>query len=394
MNDSFNALVFAALLSVVFITSGNIADAQTISVKVTGEPETVVRKKDLKCRTSKGSDSLDLPASAFRKKSGEVLLIAGNRSNYLLRGSSLDTVRRTDCRTMLISTGNPDPSLFDDQEWVTALFSLDGKNVTGFVHNEYHEELHGNKNCRIVLNRNRECWYASTKLIRSSDGGSTFSDEGGSRNVLIGPARQYASGERRLGTFMPKVVGGRDGSSVFVFVSRSDVEGGVKIGQCLLRSTASKKHWEIWDDGGFRKFASSPYFPSNEKRRSDHCKTVIPGNILSVKYIKAFDRYIAVGGGPRGRVIIRHSSDLVNWSEPSSITGIDRDPAEDSNKLRRGEFPNRRWYFSLLDPNSPSRNFDIIGKKPYLYYIEFGDGKQRQSKIRKLMRVRVEIGFI
>ncbi|MDH3742540.1 MAG: hypothetical protein OER56_13185 [Hyphomicrobiales bacterium] len=363
--------------------------ALDVQVGLAGKVETVVAPEQFNCSKPRARDLADIPASAYRTSDGEVILFAGNRTGFVFRGPTLDLVARKDCSSVNPSDGNPDPSEYRDQEWTTAFFSFNGRDVAAYVHNEYHGEMHG-EDCHIVLTRNRECWYASSTLMHSSDGGKTFKVGDPEDSVIMGPSYRYKTGMRRVGTYMPKVVGGRDGKSVFVFVSRVDINRNLRIGQCLLRSDKNQRQWALWADGKFRPAPRSPYTSDGADGKFEHCSPVMMGNVLSIKFMPSIDAYIAVGANRKTGVYVQLSKDLVKWGPRHKISGIDLDSATAST-LKRGEYVHRRWYFSLLDPTSTSRNFDTIGKRPYLYFVEFGDGQRRQKSIRTIKRVPLAI---
>ena len=62
------------------------------------------------------------------------------------------------------------------------------------------------------------------------------------------------------------------------------------------------------------------------------------------------------------------SDDLVHWSAPRMLyqprcSGGGGDGAPFYQEI----------YPSLMDPASPSDNFDVVGERPYLYFVAFHD---------------------
>ena len=81
-------------------------------------------------------DVPDAPARAFRDADGKVQLIATHFINRRMVGDTLNSVKQ-DCNIIMDSHKNPDPSQFNDREWITSVYTLDGKTIYALVHNEY-----------------------------------------------------------------------------------------------------------------------------------------------------------------------------------------------------------------------------------------------------------------
>jgi hypothetical protein len=70
-------------------------------------------------------DIPDAPANAFRDAEGNVQLIATHLTGRRMIGPTLDTIAR-DCDPVLTSDLDPDPSNFNDSEWLIAPYTEDG----------------------------------------------------------------------------------------------------------------------------------------------------------------------------------------------------------------------------------------------------------------------------
>jgi len=121
------ALVVFAGTSIVYGTT------DTDNVKIIGSEEIVFDWTTDRCDMS---DVPDLPARAFRDANGNVQLIATHYVNRRMIGATLDSVKR-DCDIIMNSHKDPDPSQFNDREWLCAVYTLDGKTIYALVHNEY-----------------------------------------------------------------------------------------------------------------------------------------------------------------------------------------------------------------------------------------------------------------
>jgi hypothetical protein len=362
--------------------------AEYPTLQVAGPEELAVSADTMQCASGpdKELDVPDVPPTAFRWPDGTVTMIASNRQNFRLDGPALDDVKRLGCDRLLQSTGSDDPAEFRDQEWLTALYSKDGRFVLGFVHNEYHGEYRDRGECRTDVQKERECWYASATIVESSDGGQSFKRPQSPANVVLSLPYPYAAHMKRAGVFMPKVVGGQDGK-VYVFASFADRNRDIALGQCVARGTGdSTGGWEVWNGSKFEAVDPSPYGCFGKcKGRVGDCTTVIPNNMFSIKYIPSRQLYVAVGVR-RDDVIYRFSSDLVSWSPLKVLMPMSVFPL-----WKKGD-PPPNWYFSLLDPKSSSRNFDTLEDSPYLYFVRFRviEGKLANDR-RDILRVPVII---
>ena len=117
-------------------------------------------------------DIPDAPARAFRDDKGMVHMVS---SHYRMRqsvGPTLATVKHR-CEIAYDSHHDPNPADWDDNTWVDSFFSIDGKNVVGLGHMEYHGWEHPGE-CFEQGNYSSECWYNGDTFHMSHDGGYHF----------------------------------------------------------------------------------------------------------------------------------------------------------------------------------------------------------------------------
>lgn len=129
----FPVWVAAATLILLVSTSIVYGTTETVNVKVTGPEEIVFDWTTDRCDMA---DIPDLPARAFRDADGKVQLIATHYVNRRMIGDTLDSVKR-DSKIVMDSHKDPDPSQFNDREWLMALYTLDGQTIYALVHNEF-----------------------------------------------------------------------------------------------------------------------------------------------------------------------------------------------------------------------------------------------------------------
>lgn len=78
------------------------------------------------------------------------------------------------------------------------------------------------------------------------------------------------------------------------------------------------------------------------------------------------------------------SSDMIHWSSAHLLLDV---PSMFSKNCTV-----RYAYASVLDPASPSRNFDLSGDAPYLYVTRFNLDRCQGGPNRDLVRIRLTIG--
>jgi len=82
----------------------------------------------------------DLPVRAFRTADGNVNMTLAHESNFRLVGPDLDSLVPT-CPAIRESTENPDPSQYDQFQWIGATYTEDGETIYAVMHNEFHGEV-------------------------------------------------------------------------------------------------------------------------------------------------------------------------------------------------------------------------------------------------------------
>ncbi|HEU0221627.1 MAG TPA: hypothetical protein VFR34_05370, partial [Paracoccaceae bacterium] len=345
------ALAAGAILQFVAMSPGAAAPPE-LNLKVAGRPELVLPAEEMTCVVERGRgeglDVTDMPVTAFRRREGGVMVLAGNSNGYFLDGPSVESARRRDCDQILRSERNPDPSQFRDKEWVVALYAPGGSEVYGFVHNEFHGEEHGETNCRLRPSPERECWYASITWVKSTDGGKSFRRPQAPRNLVLAVPFRYRPGMLRAGVALPKIV--RQGEWLYMLGSYLDRSLRGAGGQCLLRAPASRpERWEVWTGSGFAPVPGSPYL-SPERPGAEPCAPVIAANVLSVKYVPRARLFLALTMS-RDDVSYATSPDLIHWSDERQL--FRREEALVDFSLN--EYGNEEAlpkYFSMLDPAS------------------------------------------
>lgn len=338
-------------------------------------------------------DVPDTPARAFRNGGGTVNLLASHHVTRRSTGPELDALAR-DCRVVMASHEDPRPERFDDREWIASVYTPDGNRVAALVHNEYQGHRHPN---RCPSGSYRRCWYNSITLAVSKDGGRSFTHAEPPGHLVAALPERYVPDSGPQGVFSASnIVQGRgDGFFYAMFQLVSEDHGS---GTCVMRTSDpfDAGSWRAWDGEGFRLKFGDPYRSEDPGER--FCRAISKDQIATMRHSLTFntylDKYLLVGvesaRDPRGEdpvagIYLSTSDDLINWS-PRRL-------------LMEAELP---WTFecgddmpvnypSLLDPDSPSRNFDVTSQTGYLYFTRLNYRDCRQHLDRDLIRVPVTL---
>ena len=333
--------------------SGGLATAPAPgSVELVGSPETVFDYSASHCVSL---DIPDAPARAFRDANGRVNLIASHYISYRMLGSTLDNVKR-DCGMIMNSANDPDFYNFTFREWITAPYTLDGNNVYALVHNEWYAYLVDIK-CREQ--NQGDGWINTITMVQSSDAGARYSHS--STYVVAEPALDWdpafpcaSNNYTRFGPINPSNIFQKDGYYYAFYQSERDPKGYYDWGACMMRTkdVSSATAWQIYTEHGWDDNPTA----SCQVIDKDHLEK-IHESITYNNYLKA---YVLVGmryGPPGPGIYYAISNDLLHWSTPVKIMGLDGIA-----------------YPSLIDPTDASRNFEYSNREPYIYYTRFNNG--------------------
>jgi hypothetical protein len=333
----------------------------------------------------------DLPVRAFRNTSGRIQLLLSNYNNYQMVGPTLARMR-PDCRSLMHSLENPDPSRYQDRRWLASPFTSDGRHIWALVHEEYQGNHHPG---HCPEHSYYPCWYNAITLAESTDGGKSYQQSAPPHQFVAGAPYRYRHGIGPVGVFAPSNLVKR---GVYLYALVRVRDPGRASGDCLIRSKdiADPRSWRAWDGEGFNKAFSDPY--ESRSRPSVGCKLISPGEISemteSLTFNTVLGRYLLVGiagpvsAGRRRRelgVYFSLSEDLIHWTPRKLIFS--------SSTLHSyrcgGQSPIS--YPSLVDPASRSRTFATTGRHPFLYFTQFRYRDCRQTLNRDLMRIRLDI---
>ena len=354
---------------------------------VVGPPETVFDWTRDRCATW---DIPDTPARAWRGPDGRVHLIAGSEQSRVSVGPDLDQLAR-DCAVAHRGAGADDPGAYDDRAWIHATYRIDGTRIVALAHEEYHGHLRPERCAARVY---AACWSNAIVELVSTDGGRTFGREGGG-GFVAGPAARYTgTAGRRTGYFNPSNILERDGY-LYAFIL-AERDGAQRRGPCLMRRPVdgAAGDWRAWDGQAFAVRFADPYRERVADPARHACAPLmgLSSTISSVVRHTPSGRFLAVtpatrrgsDGVERNGIWWTVSDDLLAWSAPRLLW-------EAPLLWRRDcSAPAVYAYPALLDPASPSANFETVGAEFWLYLVRMPlDGECRVGPDRDLIRLRV-----
>lgn len=332
----------------------------------------------------------DLPVRAFRDEQDRVHLVLTYVFNRQMMGPSLDRLE-VECPVILASGFRPDPQVFDDRELLAAPYTPDGRTVYALVHNEYQGHRHTG---RCPSGEYVPCWYNALTLAVSSDGGRTYRHARPPSHLVAAPGTRYAAGTGPVGVFRPSNIVHRREDGHYYALALVKGRDGEPSGACLLRTPRldDPGAWRAWDGESFSVRLASPYGGERPTRCRFVARAEISEMTESLTLNTYLDRYVLVGMGgeysaSRGEFVwgiyYSLSENLLDWTPRRLLLEV---PTR--SQLSCGE--DAVSYPAILDPRSPSRNFETAGRRAYLYFTRIHYQGCESTFDRDLVRVPVE----
>jgi hypothetical protein len=338
-------------------------------------------------------DIPDLPARAFRDADGKVQLIATHFINRRMIGDDLASVKR-DCNVIMASDMDADPSEYNDKEWISAVYTLDGVNIHALVHNEFQ----GNTHPGMCPSGNYfDCWYNSITYASSMDMGLTYTHAQAPQHRVANVPYKYVAGDGPYGIFGGSNIirNRKDGYYYMLLHLEAYGEQDWGVGVIRTQTLEDPESWRCWDGEGFNATFIDPYTEENYDPADHICEPVSRDNIekmhASLTYNKFFNKFLLVGAtglyDPYAGEVVHGfyyslSDDLINWSPRQLIIKAKLwwTPALPGDSY---------GYPSLIDPDDDSMNFEYTDKKVYLYYTRWHVGTMLDLD-RDLVRIPIE----
>jgi hypothetical protein len=216
------------------------------------------------------------------------------------------------------------------------------------------------------------CQLISLTYAVSTDGGKTYQQPPDPNHIVAIPPYQYTPDAARDIWQPSNIVKNPHDGYYYVLIQRDErgpaVTSSIQ-GTCAMRTRTldDPTSWRAWDGTGFNMRFINPYQETSANPFEHTCQVVSPTHIggltYSLTYNTYFDAFVAVGVGRDG-FFYSLSRDLVNWTTARLMM-------EATQGFANGFTPPYYAYPTLVDPSSSSRNFDVSGQTPYLYYSRF-----------------------
>jgi hypothetical protein len=358
-----------------------------VTIAVTGKPEVVFDWTTDRCDEV---DIPDAPARVFRDNQGRLQLIASHHMARRMIGTSLDDMAR-DCRVVLPSHHDARPEAFDDSEWIMAPYTLDGQTVHALVHMEYHGQDHGRAQC--PSGSNDRCWYDAITLVKSGDGGATYTHAAPPSHVVAAPPWEYRPDNSGFGYYgLTNIVQHPDDGFYYAMIALVMPFGYTGGGVCVIRTRTLDRPdtWRFWNGTSFAGRFVNPYVDPAGALDS-RCQGTVPFGASTLSWNTYVDRWLAIGdsnrSGTEAAYFLSMSSDLVHWSNPQPFLRT-----ESVHTYECGDMEPTP-YASFIDPSSPARNFDVTGKRGWLYYTQMHYTNCQMTLDRDLVRIPIELAI-
>lgn len=314
-----------------------------------------------------GDDVPDIPMRAFHTDNGSVRAYGLHTENRSLTGPNLSTLK-IDCHPTLLSQRSADPAAYNDERWIAATWTPDGRTISALIHHEYQANDHPGR-CRYK--DYIACLFNSVLGASSNDGGALFRLSANPVVVASAPFTQDVDQGRQRGFFNPSNIV-TIGPHSFFMASTTGFDG-QPAGVCLFRTStpADLRSWRAFDGFDYTIRYADPYRSDALPRYP--CEPIAPfqapvgsivrqrstGTWIAVFQAKADGHLFAVPG-----FYTTASRDLVSWSAPRLLL---KGPTLYDDACKSGG--QLISYPSIMDPADPSRNFDATGDRPDLFYV-------------------------
>ncbi|MBE7190119.1 hypothetical protein [Jatrophihabitans endophyticus] len=344
------------------------AVAATVPAPVTGTAQAQgVRFYNVGAQGCDAQDTPDAPARAFRDGSGTIHLFAAASVDRAMTGRSFNTLKH-DCSVVFQGEKSGNPADFDDADWLTSFWVMDGRTVFAIIHDEFHGWEHPGQ---CPSGDPSRCIATSLLGAISNDGGQHFYSVPGNAALGATPPYRYDPNQSAGFSYGNPTNIMKRGAYYYVMFNSQDPFASGHDGVCIGRTAnlLDPAAWRIWDGSGFNIRSSDPYTTAIADPDKVGCHPVVPatgpGYAGSLSFLPSRRVYVLAmysfgqdGNGKRAGTYILTSADLLHWSQPQLLLADDAIPSNQGG---------HQYYPSLIDPNSPDPNFGTIGRHPILF---------------------------
>ena len=335
------------------------------------------------------NDIPDEPARAFRDDTGKVQLMVTHFVNYRwIASSTLDSPYTHPCAKTMSSSQDCTPGNYNQKEWLASPWTPDGRTVYALVHAERQS------NCATGCPNSNACWYNAITSAYSTNSGATFTQAPAPAHAVATLPYQFST-DGPNGYFNPSNIV-RSGDGYFYSMFRAEEKNLQQFGTCLMRTRdlSNPTSWRAWNGAAFATQFRNPYTGTIDPAQHVCAPVDFPsiGTISeSLTYNTYFRKWMLLGNSvgdpeydkPPG-VYFSLSDDLLNWTDATLLMEAEVRWSADCNKPDPIKDP------SLLDPASPSRNFETVGQTAQLFYTWYHMSGCNGTLDRDLIRVPIE----
>ena len=299
------------------------------------------------------------------------------------------------CESSYSASRSAKPEDFNDQGWLEAFYTLDGKHVFALTSMDYHPWRHGIR-CGSKASDAQLCWFGSIISAYSNDQGFHFaSTSDPAQRYVAGPASTFnqADPATKGALAVSNIIRFRGAYYALISVARDGPQAG---GECLIRNPdiTDLEGWRAWDGQKFSIGFADPYRAEAEGHRYRACTTLSSIAFVPVRSLVRYrDEFMLISYNPNSTrsgsdsaVVAQTSSDLTNWTAPVVVMKL---PMYRPNYGKRGEVA--YYYPSIIASAMDGFNSDVVWDNVYIYLTKYRYG---QGNNRDLVRFPLRIGEI
>ena len=367
--------------------------ASAVSISITGPEQVVYDYSTMACESA---DHPDGPTRALRDSLGRIQLMQSAIVMRRMIGPNFDSLTHQ-CTPVAFSAHNEDPAAYDDNQWITAMYTVNGKDVFALAHNEYHGQWHPPGACPGNVFRN--CHWDTVTFFSSANNGDSYSHPPGPANLIASMPYRYIPDAGRHGFFGTSNIVSKDGWYYVMLLTTPGYKQ-QKDGVCLARThdLADPASWRAWDGATFSVRFVNPYRESPEPIGSHVCEPVSNDEILemnrSVTWNTYLNKWVLTGTSGKydpalSRVVwgfyFSLSDDLIQWTPRQLIL-----ETETIQTYVCGD-PEPMHYPTLIDPDSTDPNFGTTDQTAQIYFTRIHVNAACQiTPDRDLLRIPVQ----
>ena len=364
-------------------------------VQPTGQEQTVFDWTTQRCIDNNIPDA---PPRAFRDSLNRIQLTSPHWDNYHMIGRTFDSLKQN-CVETMGSGNNSNPAAFDDKEWISSPYTIDGTRIYALSHMEFQGNTFPGQ---CISGNYLKCFYASINLAVSKNRGATYTHATPPNHLVAAAPYQYFKEEGPYGIMSPSNIIKSPLDGYYYALVQSQRFLANREGTCVMRTRnlADPKSWRAWKDGSFSMTWKNPYQVIAMERAEPHvCDVVsfpqIEKMTASLTWNTHLDKFMLIDGAGkyypdiaanRYGIYMSTSSDLVHWS--------DKDLVMEAPLVYAHGCTDVVGFPAALDHTSRSRNFETTGKNFYLYYTQMHKVSQTNCSIlldRDLIRIPVQL---